>query len=140
MTEYFWYVPVGHCVVSPEDGGLPLMLPEIGSQLSYSGDSWVGLGVVFFGLGLTLAVVDWVSDVLGLLTSCNDGTGRSGGARLYTRRQDGPKLLAHWPAPPLGVAAARGGAAGGFLGLTGGGGGGMAGWPPAPRTKEGNAT
>eukprot|EP00978_Attheya_sp_CCMP212_P027780 scaffold93929_cov54-Attheya_sp.AAC.1 len=50
-----------------KDGGLPLMLPEIGSQLSYSGNGWVGLGVVVFGLGLTLAVVDWVSDVLGLL-------------------------------------------------------------------------
>eukprot|EP00978_Attheya_sp_CCMP212_P021671 scaffold63604_cov47-Attheya_sp.AAC.1 len=71
-------------------------------------------------------------------TSCNDGTGRSGGARLYTRRLDGPELLAHWPAPPLGAAAARGGTAGGFLGRAGGGG--MAGCPPAPRTKAGNDT
>eukprot|EP00978_Attheya_sp_CCMP212_P006650 scaffold15425_cov62-Attheya_sp.AAC.5 len=71
-----------------KDGGLPLMLPDTGSQLSYSGDIWVALGVVFFEVGLTLVVVDWVSDVLaGSLkkTSRNDGTGRSGGARLYTR-------------------------------------------------------
>eukprot|EP00978_Attheya_sp_CCMP212_P006695 scaffold15529_cov49-Attheya_sp.AAC.3 len=42
---------------------LPLMLPVSGSQPSYSGDGWVGLGVVFVELGLTLAVLDWVSDV-----------------------------------------------------------------------------
>ena len=49
-------------------GCLPLMLPDMGSHPSYSGVGWAGLFCVgFFEIGLILAVVDWVSDVLGLL-------------------------------------------------------------------------
>eukprot|EP00978_Attheya_sp_CCMP212_P015922 scaffold41266_cov28-Attheya_sp.AAC.1 len=70
-------------------------------------------------------------------TSCRDGPGRSGCARLYMSRLDPPIAPPQLPGVGCGVAAALGGAVG--LGLAGGGGG-IAGCPPRLRTKEGRLT